>query len=94
MRHVREPVSVNRRIRPRRLGAGSIGARRVGRGFGPGVGIRLLRKVGDLVGAGDAVAIVEARREAPDWADEVRRAYSIADQAPTPKPLIIEDSGR
>ena len=59
-----------------------------------GVGIRLLRKVGDLVGAGDAVAIVEARREAPDWADEVRRAYSIADQAPTPKPLIIEDSGR
>ena len=59
-----------------------------------GVGIRLLRKVGDLVGAGDAVAIVEARREAPDWADEVRRAYSIADQAPTPKPLIIEESGR
>ena len=58
-----------------------------------GVGIRLIRKVGDLVGAGDAVAIVEARRDAPDWADEVRRAYSIADQAPTPKPLIIEEMG-
>ena len=39
-------------------------------------------------------ALRVARREAPDWADEVRRAYSIADQAPTPKPLIIEDSGR
>jgi thymidine phosphorylase len=58
-----------------------------------GVGIRLIRKVGDLVGAGDAVAIVEARRDAPDWADEVRRAYSIADQAPTPRPLIIEEVG-
>src|SRR2546430_15637457 len=31
-----------------------------------GVGIRLLRKVGDLVGAGDAGAIVEARRGGPD----------------------------
>jgi len=58
-----------------------------------GVGIRLIRKVGDLVGVGDAVAIVEARRDAPDWADEVRRAYSIADQAPAPRPLIIEEVG-
>ena len=58
-----------------------------------GVGIRLIRKVGDLVGEGDAVAIVEARRDAPDWADEVRRAYSIADQAPTPKPIVLEEVG-
>jgi pyrimidine-nucleoside phosphorylase len=58
-----------------------------------GVGIRLIRKVGDVVGAGDALAVVEARRDAPDWADEVRRAYSIADQPPQPKPLIIEEPG-
>ncbi len=59
-----------------------------------GVGIRLLRKVGDLVGVGDTLAVVEARRDAPDWAETVRRAYAIADQAHAPKPLVIEDLGR
>jgi pyrimidine-nucleoside phosphorylase len=59
-----------------------------------GVGIRLLRKVGDPVAADEAVAIIDARRDAPDWADTVKRAYRIADEAPAPQPLIIEDLGR
>ncbi len=58
------------------------------------VGIRLLRKVGDPVTAGETLAIIEARRDAPDWAETARTAYRIADAAPTPEPLVIEAQGR
>jgi pyrimidine-nucleoside phosphorylase len=58
------------------------------------VGIRLLRKVGDPVKAGEAVAVIEARRDAPEWAETAKQAYRIAEKAPTPEPLVIEDQGR
>ena len=58
------------------------------------VGIRLVRKVGEPVIAGETLAVIEARRDAPDWAETARRAYSIGDQAPTPRPLVIEVQGR
>ena len=58
-----------------------------------GVGIRLLRKVGDPVAEREALAIVEARRDAPDWAEVVRDSYRIGDEAPPPQPLVIGDLG-
>jgi len=58
------------------------------------VGIRLLRKVGEPVVAGETVAVIEARRDAPDWADIAKRAYRIADEPPAPQPLVIEAAGR
>jgi len=58
------------------------------------VGIRLLRKVGDPVKVGETVAIIEARRDAPEWAETAKRAYRIADLAPAPEPLVIEALGR
>jgi len=58
------------------------------------VGIRLLRKVGDQVAAGDALAVIEARRDAPEWSEAARRSYRIADEAPPPQPLVLEDLGR
>jgi pyrimidine-nucleoside phosphorylase len=58
------------------------------------VGIRLLRKVGDPVDAGETVAVIEARRDAPDWAETARASYRIADTAPGPRALLIEDLGR
>jgi pyrimidine-nucleoside phosphorylase len=58
------------------------------------VGIRLLRKVGDPVDAGETLAVIEARRDAPDWAETARASYQIADTAPGPQPLLIEDLGR
>jgi pyrimidine-nucleoside phosphorylase len=58
------------------------------------VGIRLVRKVGEPVVAGETVAVIEARREAPDWAETARLAYRIADTPPAPQPLVIEAPGR
>jgi thymidine phosphorylase len=54
------------------------------------VGIRLVRKVGEPVIPGETLAIIEARRDAPDWAETARRAYAIGDQAPPPRPLVLE----
>jgi thymidine phosphorylase len=56
----------------------------------PAVGIRLLRKTGDRVEAGEPLALIEAHRAAPDWADAASRAYSINDEPSEPRPLIIE----
>lgn len=58
------------------------------------VGIRLVRKVGDVVQAGETLAIIEARRDAPDWAETARNAYRIADAPPLPLPLVLEAPGR
>ena len=57
------------------------------------VGIRLLLKVGDPVKAGETLAVIEARRDAPEWAETAKRAYRIADSAPPPEPLVIEAQG-
>jgi len=58
------------------------------------VGIRLVRKVGDVVKAGETLAIIEARRDAPDWAETARNGYRIADAPPAPEPLVLEAPGR
>jgi hypothetical protein len=50
--------------------------------------------VGEVVAAGETVAIIEARRDAPDWAETARGSYKIADAPPTPQPLVIEAPGR
>ena len=57
------------------------------------VGIRLLRKAGDRIAAGEVLAIIEARREAPDWAETAKRAYPIDDEPPPRQPLVIADLG-
>ncbi|TMQ55527.1 MAG: thymidine phosphorylase [Candidatus Eisenbacteria bacterium] len=59
-----------------------------------GVGIRLLRKAGDQVAAGETLAILEARRDAPDWAERAGGSYQIAEEPPSLQPLVIEDLGR
>jgi thymidine phosphorylase len=57
----------------------------------PAVGIRLLAKRGASVREGAALAVIEAHREAPDWADAVRRAYTIGDAEPEAVPLLLEE---
>jgi hypothetical protein len=42
------------------------------------------------VEAGEPVAVIEAHRYAPEWADAASRAYTIGDEAPAPRPLILE----
>jgi pyrimidine-nucleoside phosphorylase len=57
----------------------------------PAVGIRLLHKTGARVEAGEPVALIQAHRAAPEWADAAWRAYSIGDEPPPPRPLILEE---
>ncbi|HET9252474.1 MAG TPA: thymidine phosphorylase, partial [Candidatus Eisenbacteria bacterium] len=57
----------------------------------PAVGIRLVAKRGASVREGEAVAVIEAHRDAPDWAEAVRRAYSIEDREPEAVPLVLEE---
>ena len=56
----------------------------------PAVGITLFHKIGGRVESGEPVALIEAQRAAPDWADAACRAYSIGDEPPAPRPLILE----
>jgi pyrimidine-nucleoside phosphorylase len=58
-----------------------------------GVGIRLLRKVGERVEAGETLALIEARRDAPQWAAAVERAYAVAETPVDSPPVLIEDLG-
>ncbi|MBI3976449.1 MAG: pyrimidine-nucleoside phosphorylase [Armatimonadetes bacterium] len=69
------------------LGAGR--ARKEDR-IDPAVGIRLERKVGEKVGAGEPLASVLAHDEArgAEAVRRVREAYRLARSAPTPRPLI------
>jgi thymidine phosphorylase len=55
------------------------------------VGIRLLRKVGDSVSAGESVALIQAHRDAPDWAAAAAAAYTIGDQRVPPPLQVLED---
>jgi pyrimidine-nucleoside phosphorylase/thymidine phosphorylase len=57
----------------------------------PAVGIRLLAKRGDAVREGEPMAIVEAHRAAPEWAEAARRAFTIGDAAPAREPTILEE---
>jgi len=55
------------------------------------VGIRLLRKVGDPVTAGEPVALIEAHRDAPDWAAAAASAYAFGEARVEPPALVLDD---
>jgi pyrimidine-nucleoside phosphorylase len=85
----------------RRIGAVDIGlaALRLGAGrqtkedeIDHAVGIRCLKKRGDAVAAGDAIAEVHAHDEpsAGRAATEVLAAYDIGDAAPPARPIVLE----
>ena len=57
----------------------------------PAVGIRLLRKVGAQVAAQEAVAVIEAHEEAPEWVEAVVHAYAFGDAPPPQRGLILEE---
>jgi pyrimidine-nucleoside phosphorylase len=59
------------------------------------VGIVCVRKRGDSVAAGDVLAEVHARDEASAAraAEEVASAYSLADEPPAPRPLLLDVLG-
>jgi pyrimidine-nucleoside phosphorylase len=57
----------------------------------PAVGIRLLAKRGDPVREGEPMAIVDAHRAAPEWAETAGRAFTIGDAAPAREPTILEE---
>jgi thymidine phosphorylase len=57
----------------------------------PAVGVRLLRKRGDRVAAGEALALIQARRDAPEWTEAAARAYTIGDEPPDKPPLVLEE---
>jgi pyrimidine-nucleoside phosphorylase/thymidine phosphorylase len=57
----------------------------------PAVGIRLLAKCGDPVREGEPMAIVDAHRAAPEWAEAAGRAFTIGDAAPAREPTILEE---
>jgi pyrimidine-nucleoside phosphorylase len=56
------------------------------------VGIRCLKKRGDAVSAGEALAEVHARDDvrAVQACDEVLAAYAIGDTPPAPRPIVLE----
>jgi pyrimidine-nucleoside phosphorylase len=97
---VETPVLASRsgfvaRIDPRALGVLLV-AMKAGRSrkedtVDPAVGIRLLAKRGAEVREGEALAVIEAHRDAPDWAEAVKGAYTIGDAAPDPVPLVLEE---
>jgi pyrimidine-nucleoside phosphorylase len=57
----------------------------------PAVGVRLVRKRGDAVKAGETVAFIQAHRDAPEWARVAESAYTIDDEAPALSPLLLEE---
>jgi pyrimidine-nucleoside phosphorylase/thymidine phosphorylase len=56
----------------------------------PAVGIHLLRKMGDRVQEGEALARIRARQAAPEVAAAAAAAYGIADRPPSETPLVLE----
>ncbi len=56
----------------------------------PGVGIHLLRKMGDPAREGEALARIRARQAAPEWAAAAAAAYGIGDRPPSETPIVLE----
>ena len=59
----------------------------------PAVGIRLLRKRGDQVAAGEPLALIRAHREAPEWSAAAATAYTIGERSPEKARLVLEEIG-
>ncbi len=59
----------------------------------PVAGVRILRKVGEPVREGEAIAIVESRRAAAEWVAAARAAFTIADEPPPARSLILGTVG-
>jgi len=59
------------------------------------VGVRCLKKPGDTVDAGEALAEIHARdaSAAAEAANEVVAAYAIGDEPPTSRPIVLETIG-
>jgi pyrimidine-nucleoside phosphorylase len=72
-----------------RLGAGR---RTKDEGIDHAVGIRCLKKRGDAVAAGEALAEIHARTEdaAEQASAEVLEAYELGDAAPKARPIVLE----
>jgi pyrimidine-nucleoside phosphorylase len=98
---VLRPVAADRDGYVASLGAIAIGtaALRLGAGrlekadeIDHAVGIRVLKKRGDRVSTGEQLAEVHARTEegAQQAHDDVLAAYELADQAPSPRPIVLE----
>lgn len=69
-----------------RLGAGRARAEDV---IDPAVGVELVRKVGDAVGAGEPLAIVHHNSSAEAAVREVQESYSVGTEAPAQVPLVL-----
>ncbi|HEU4724879.1 MAG TPA: thymidine phosphorylase [Candidatus Eisenbacteria bacterium] len=67
------------------------GRRRKEDAVDPSVGIRLLRKSGARVSAGETVALVATRAGDEGARDRVARALTIADAPPAALPIVIEE---
>ena len=65
-------------------------AHRLMREGGPGAGVTLMKKRGDRVGAGEAVAMVHGDAGARRAAAEVAGAFDIGQGAPRRRPLVLE----
>ena len=67
------------------------GRRRKEDSVDPAVGIRLLRKRGEPVSAGDAVALATIRPGDEGARDRIARAVTIADAPPAAAPIVLEE---
>jgi len=67
------------------------GRRRKEDAVDPSVGIRLLRKAGESVSAGDAIALVATRVGDEGARDRVARAVTIGDAVPPAAPIVMEE---
>jgi len=70
-----------------RMGAGRARAEDA---IDPAVGVELVRKVGDAVRAGEALALLHHNRPPEDALAAVRASYQIDDGAPAIGPLVID----
>jgi pyrimidine-nucleoside phosphorylase/thymidine phosphorylase len=70
-----------------RLGGGRL---RKEDGVDPGVGVELLKKVGDRVEAGEPLARIHARDSAEAASSDLVESYRIEDRPTRPGPLVLE----
>lgn len=67
------------------------GRRRKEEAIDPSVGIRLLRKAGDSVSAGDVVAVLGTRAGDEAARARVAEAVTFGDRAPAMEPMVLEE---